>query len=299
MISKKNLSVIIVSFASDEVIFDCIESIDNEINIIVIENSRNAKLKSNLENKYKNVKCFLNDFNSGMGAGNNYGLSKINTDYALILNPDVRLEKSTLNEIFEKSKKIQTYSILAPIHLDTNYPNYKINKNSCTKEETNILDVISIDGYAMLLNIKRIEKALNIHISELFDENIFMYLENDDLCKRLIDRKEKIFIIKSSRVKHLGAKGVSEKFKYQVELSRNWHWSWSRFYYKKKHYSFFNALINETPKAINSLFKILIYFFFNKTKKEIHINKFIGFFYAMLGKPSTFRPKIDLDNLNN
>ena len=117
----------------------------------------------------------------------------------------------------------------------------------------------------MLWNIKRIEKALNIHISELFDENIFMYLENDDLCKRLIDRKEKIFIIKSSRVKHLGAKGVSEKFKYQVELSRNWHWSWSRFYWK--HYSFFNALINETPKAINSLFKILIYFF-NKT--EIH-----------------------------
>ena len=99
MISKKNLSVIIVSFASDEVIFDCIESIDNEINIIVIENSRNAKLKSNLENKYKNVKCFLNDFNSGLGAGNNYGLSKINTDYALILIPDVRLEKSTLNEI--------------------------------------------------------------------------------------------------------------------------------------------------------------------------------------------------------
>ena len=299
MISKKNLSVIIVSFASDDVIFDCIESIDNEINIVVIENSRNTKLKVNLENKYKNVKCFLNNFNSGMGAGNNYGLSKINTEYALILNPDVRLEKSTLNEIFEKSKKIKTYSILAPIHSDLNYPNYKINKNNHPNEETNILDVISVDGYAMLLNIKRIEKALNIDISKLFDENIFMYLENDDLCKRLIEKKEKIFIIKSSRVKHLGAKGVSEKFKYQVELSRNWHWSWSRFYYKKKHYSFFNALINETPKAISSLFKILFYYFFNKKKKEIHKNKFFGFFYSMLGKPSTFRPKIDLDNLNN
>ena len=68
---------------------------------------------------------------------------------------------------------------------------------------------------------------------------------------------------------------------------------------QKKHYGFLNALIDETPKAISSLFKILIYFFFNKTKKEIHKNKFNGFFYSMLGKPSTFRPKIDLDNLNN
>ena len=48
MISKKNLSIIIVSFASDDVIFDCIETIDKEIDVIVIENSNNIKLKKKI-----------------------------------------------------------------------------------------------------------------------------------------------------------------------------------------------------------------------------------------------------------
>ena len=58
-ISIKNLSVVIVSFHSQEVIDDCIKSISNEIQIIVVENSRNKTVKSTLENKYKNVKCIL------------------------------------------------------------------------------------------------------------------------------------------------------------------------------------------------------------------------------------------------
>ena len=156
MISKKNLTVIIVSFASDDVIYDCINSIDIEINIIVIENSNNIKLKNNLENKYKNVKCFLNSTNSGMGCGNNLGLSKVKTDYAFILNPDVILSYTAIDMIIETSKNIDQYSILAPIHSNKDYPNYKL--NSSNDLDNDLIDVDSVDGYAMLLNINRIKK---------------------------------------------------------------------------------------------------------------------------------------------
>ena len=56
-----------------------------------------------------------------------------------------------------------------------------------------------------------------------FDEKIFMYLENDDLCLRMRRKGEKIFICSSSRINHLGAKAVNKKFSYELELSRNWH----------------------------------------------------------------------------
>ena len=239
MISKKNLTVIIVSFASNDVIFNCIDSIDNDLNIVVIENSNNLDLKKKLEQTYKNVSCFLNSSNSGMGAGNNFGLSKINTEYALILNPDVILENSTISELINFSKEINNFSILAPIHSNKDYPNYKTIKG-LENDNPNFLNVISVDGYAMLLNLKKIKNALNLIDYRFFDENIFMYLENDDLCKRLINKKEKIFIIKSSKINHLGAKGVSQIFKNQIELSRNWHWSWSRYYYKKKRKNFYS-----------------------------------------------------------
>ena len=58
-ISRQNLSVIIVSFKSDEVIHDCINSIDSDIEIIVVDNSNDMKFKENIERKYKNTKCFV------------------------------------------------------------------------------------------------------------------------------------------------------------------------------------------------------------------------------------------------
>ena len=58
-ITRKNHSVIIVSYKSEYVIENCINSIDNEIEIIVIDNSYDDVLKKKIESKYKNVKYFL------------------------------------------------------------------------------------------------------------------------------------------------------------------------------------------------------------------------------------------------
>ena len=51
----------------------------------------------------------------------------------------------------------------------------------------------------MLLNKKKIIQ------NGMFDENIFLYLEEIDLCRRLRNAKQKIFITKKSKVFHLGA----------------------------------------------------------------------------------------------
>ena len=105
-ISRQNLSVIIVSFKSNHVIEHCIESIDKEIRIIVVENSNDSLLKKKLEKKYENVRCILSDKNIGMGAGNNLGLRYVTTDFVLILNPDVKLEKDAISELIKASKKL-------------------------------------------------------------------------------------------------------------------------------------------------------------------------------------------------
>ena len=94
----------------------------------------------------------------------------------------------------------------------------------------------------MLLNLKRINNLNNFENFKYFDENIFLYLENDDLCKRITDNNENIYIVPKSKIKHLGASAVDKKYAHQIELSRNWHWVWSKFYFNKKHYGFLNAL---------------------------------------------------------
>ena len=102
-ITRQNFSVIIVSFKSDHVIEKCINSIDNQIEIIVVDNSNDIQFKNKIEKKYNNVKCILSSSNIGMGAGNNLGIKNVSNDYAFILNPDVILQNDSIDEIINES----------------------------------------------------------------------------------------------------------------------------------------------------------------------------------------------------
>ena len=293
-ISRRNLSIIVVSFMSDEVIHNCINSIPDDINIIVVDNSSNKIFKQNIEKRYNNVHCILSHENLGMGSGNNLGLKKIKTDYAFIINPDVIFEENTIDEIINASNNLKSFAVIAPILNNKNFPNYKLYGNQTHSNETVApFKVKSVDGFALVLNIRRLNKLESFKDKNYFDENFFLYLENDDLCKRIIDNNENIYIAPTSRINHLGGSAVDKKFEYEVELSRNWHWIWSKFYYNKKHNGFLIALLNGFPSFFSAIFKIPFYFFFDKRKKDIYYYRALGFLNALLGRKSYLRPKIN------
>ena len=289
-ISRQNLSIVIVTFKSELVIHECIKSIEKDIKIIVVENSDNSLFKEELENTYDNVSCVLTSKNLGMGVANNIGIKKAKTDFVLILNPDVILETSTINELIIASQKIKNFAILAPISIDVDYPNYKLFNDRKNNQESNFsFKVKSVDGFAMLFNKKHLDEVLS---KDYFDQNFFMYLENDDLCKRITQINENIFIVPKSKIKHLGAKGVNEKYNKEIELSRNWHWIWSKFYFNKKHFGYSKAFLNGLPKFISSLIKYFFYLLIkNKNKKKIYLNRASGFYNAAKNNPSWYRPK--------
>ena len=292
-ISRQNLTVIIVTFKSENVIDNCIQSIGDKVKILVVDNSNSKLLKSNLEKKYKNVSCILSENNVGMGAGNNIGIRNIKTDFALILNPDVVLDSNTIELLISETNKLKSFGIAAPIETNENYPNFKSKKNtSNNNDEMEPFEVQSVDGYAMLLNLKRINELEKFNY---FDENFFMYLENDDLCRRIFNQNEKIYIIPKSKIKHLGGMAVDKTYEYEIELSRNWHWIWSKFYFNKKHHGFLFAFLNGTPTFCSSLLKFLFFLMTNNQKrKDIYLKRLLGFLNALFGKPSHYRPKVGI-----
>ena len=227
-----------------------------------------------------------------MGAGNNLGIKNVITDYAFILNPDVILETNTIDEIIFSSKKISSFAIMAPMSDSKKYPNYKLDKSSYF-DEINPFKVKSIDGYAMLLNLKKINQLEKFNDNFYFDENFFLYLENDDLCKRIIDCGESIYVIPKSKIKHLGGKAVDLRYKDEIEFSRNWHWIWSKFYFNKKHYGFFFAFFKGLPSFFSAIIKFFYYFITMNTKKrKIYLCRIFGFVNALLGNKSLYRPKL-------
>ncbi len=295
-ISRQSLTAVIVTFKSDHVIHDCLQSISDQIKIIVVDNSNDQKFKENIEKKYHNVECILSSNNLGMGAGNNLGLKYAKTDYAILLNPDVILQKDTIEEIINGSEKIDKFAILAPLSQNSEYLNYKIDKKDLANvNDSEPFKVKSIDGYAMVLNLKKINQLDDFQDCNYFDENFFMYLENDDLCERLNKKNENIFVVPKSKVTHLGARSVDDKYSHEIELSRNWHWIWSKFYFNKKHYGFLIAFLSGLPSFLSAILKFSLYLFLNQTKKkQIYSQRILGFINALLGKKSFYRAKIDL-----
>ena len=288
-ITRQNLSVIIVSYKSDHVIENCITSIDSEIEIVVVDNSNNDKFKDKIETKYKNVKCILSKENLGMGGGNNLGINNVNKDFALILNPDVALENNSINEIIVASKEIDNFGIISPISSKDEYPNYILKKDH-NFDPDKPFKVKSVDGYAMLLNLKKLKKIENFNF---FDENFFLYLENEDLCKRLIEKNEDIYIVPKSKIHHLGGKAVDPKYKNEIEYLRNWHWMWSKFYFNKKHYGYLIALMKVFKNLISAKIRFFYYLItFNSFKRKIYQMRLLGLISSMRGKNSYYRPKI-------
>ena len=288
-ITRQNLSVIIVSYKSDHVIENCITSIDSEIEIVVVDNSNNDKFKDKIETKYKNVKCILSKENLGMGGGNNLGIKNVNKDFALILNPDVALENNSMNEIMVASKEIDNFGIISPISSNDEYPNYILKKDH-NFDPDKPFKVNSVDGYAMLLNLKKLKKIENFNF---FDENFFLYLENEDLCKRLIEKNEDIYIVPKSKIHHLGGKAVDPKYKNEIEYLRNWHWMWSKFYFNKKHYGYLIALMKVFKNLISAKIRFFYYLItFNSFKRKIYQMRLLGLISSMIGKNSYYRPKI-------
>ncbi|MBH00975.1 MAG: hypothetical protein CMI86_03165 [Candidatus Pelagibacter sp.] len=188
-IDLNNITFIIVSFKSENVIYKCIDSLPKQSKKIIIENSKNIKLKKDLELKYDNIEVVMND-NTGMGASNNLGISMSNTEFVYILNPDTKFTTNTFKNLIETSKTLNDFAILSPICSDKNLPNYKIFQND-GKNKNDILEVDTIDGFSMLINKSKFN-------GNYFDENFFLYLENDDLCLRTKKNDHKIYIIKNA-----------------------------------------------------------------------------------------------------
>ena len=278
-LNLKNITFIIVSYKSTGVIEACIKSLPKNSKIIIIENSKNFNIKKKFKNNRK-IKVILND-NIGMGAANNIGIKKSKTQFAYILNPDVRFNQNTFKNLVNAINQIDDFAIISPKNSNLKYPNYKISEGNHINK--NILNAEYLDGFSMLINKKKFK-------NKYFDENFFLYLENNDLCKRIKSLGENIYIIKNSSVKHLGASSANSKFSQKIEYLRNWHWMWSKYFYNKKHYGFLVALFRVTPNLLSSIFKYLFFsFFINEEKKMIYKMRYLGIINSIFSRKSWMR----------
>ena len=293
-----NLTVVIVTYKTNKkILTDCLNSIDPKVKILIVENSNQNLFKENFEKKYPNINIILSGKNLGYGAGNNLGLSKIKTKYALILNPDVILEKNFFEEIkIYLNQQINFHIIGIKYKNDQTWKSSgkfsefdkKIKLIKEEKSNHDSLEVVDwVVGNAMLINLEKFKTR------NLFDENFFLYFEEFDLCRRIKSTQGKIYSSKKLFITHLGKQSSTDQnHNLEFEMLRNWHWMWSTFYYHKKYYGFIYAVYKNFGKLFRSIFNLILsIILFNKKKVMIYYARTFGILNAILGKKSSYRVK--------
>jgi len=280
--SIKDITIVITSFRSKTKIKKCLNSIDKNCYVINVENSNDTEFKKNIEKEFTNVKCILTGKNLGYGRANNIGIRETKTKYALIINPDTELYPETLEAFLLSAHAYPDFAIIAPNII---YAEKKRRVDYSAKPK--IHEAENVKGFAMFLNLSEFKDI------GFFDESFFIYFEEIDLCKRLININKKIYLAPTIKINHSGGQSHDVSVNKEMELSRNWHWMWSTFYFHKKHKGYFFSFIFILPKLASAILKIVIYtLMFNNDKKNIYFQRFSGIFNAMKGNLSWYRPKV-------
>ena len=168
------LTVVIVTFHSSQIIEDRIKEINNQIPIIIIENSRNYELKKRIEKKFKNVKIIIPEENLGFGKAVNLGIKLSKTNMVFLSQPDVKLIDNCIDKLIDCTKNFKNFSVLTTCDLNneifTNYETYNSYPEIRGKNKHFLKEVDYVD-LTWLINKENFDE------NDLWDENIFLYFE--------------------------------------------------------------------------------------------------------------------------
>ena len=234
----KKLSIIIVTYNSEKDIYECLDTIYShcdipikELEVIIVDN--NSTDCDTMFNKLKtlwgeDIILIKNSSNGGYGQGNNVGIRQCSAPVVLIMNPDVRLVcpifRKAIN-LFSKNKNMCILGMKQWLTLEEPSNNsftctYRMNgylstilSALCTRLDFYIAKYMHFSGSCFFIN-KAMFEAVG-----LFDENVFLYGEEDDIHYRLMHRFKdcKMKYDKSLRYLHL-TKERQPDIKYEKTL---------------------------------------------------------------------------------
>ena len=293
-----DLTAVIVTFnTSEEIILNCLRSIDKNVKVLIVENSNNFVHEKIVESEFSNVEIICTGENLGYGKGNNFGISYVKSEYVLILNPDVICDKEFFFNIPKVINENQDFAIIGcqylqdKVFMPAGFFNIENNNKFISKFKNRDIKEIEkvewVTGCSMLVNLNKFNHK------EIFDKKFFLYFEEFDLCLNLIKTGKIIYTSSKLKIHHLGFKSSLDKNTLnnsKIINVKDWHYMWSSFYFYKKNYSYLFAIKKLSGKFFRSLFKSIFYtLLFKKENREKYLSRFLGLLNSMLNRPPNYR----------
>ena len=274
-----DITVVIITYKSEKIIHEFLKKIPTNIKTIIIENSKDYKLKEKIERDYKNISFYLKK-NDGVSSSLNYAVDKISTKYFLQISPDINFLYKDLDLYKNLAKKLDDkFAAIGPRFLNVKSKSHKQIKQY---KEYDIID--SIHGSCMFINKKCFEEIGR------FDDNFFLYFEETDYCYRAKKKGYYSFQINTSKVESLGRSIDIDNMDEKMSNILIWHFIWSKYYFNKKKYGNLLTFIIFIPILIRTIFKICLYKIIGNKKILKYKYRLDGLLKSIANKKSNLRP---------
>tara|TARA_B100000131_G_C17992619_1_gene563195 strand:- start:81 stop:944 length:864 start_codon:yes stop_codon:yes gene_type:complete len=271
---------------SEEIIFKNLEKIKN-FKIIIIDNKGNQKLKNKIISKFNISAYHLSTTNLGFSKGFNKAISLCTTKFAFIKNSDCYIDEDNILKLHNYIKINTDCGIVSPTSYDEN-GNLSYNAGKFPESE-NSDQILKVEGNVCsekVLGSSMFAKTEDLKKVGMFNEELFIFFSDDDLCKKMKSINKHIVQIYDSKCIHVH--GISKvKNKYNRVYLRELYFTLDELvYFKNIDKSRFNRL---KSKIINYFFKTLINLF---TLNILNLIKYYARIYAYIKFTIYFNKKI-------
>lgn len=225
----------------------------NGVEIFLINNSQDNYYLNWFLKRYENskkIQVVTADKNRGFGSGNNLVLSRLNSKYHIVMNPDVMISDALeLEKMVHYMDDNTEYGLLSPV---VKFPNGQV--QHLLKQKSNVLDMAlrftGLPGFS-----RRKEKFVNLpdgyestHPAENvpgsfmlfrtkvlkeidgFDQNYFLYMEDCDITMKVNQVSQTIFYSKAcvyhewQRENKKSLRGAIRMLQSMVKYFNKWGW---------------------------------------------------------------------------
>lgn len=223
------VTIVIVTYNSADVLANCLDHL-TDFHVIIVDNGSDDDTRIIAEQH--DAEFISSGGNVGYGRAANIGFAKVQTPFALLMNPDIEISGATIERLVEEMAYHPETAISAPLLY-----NHHTKRG---KQQTKLSNVHHIDINQPMNHVDWLSGAImlfctdNMQKTGGFDENIFMFYEDDDICIRAKNKGCELSVFTDYRAEHY--LGTSCPPSESYTMNKTWHMMWAKLYVEQKHH---------------------------------------------------------------
>lgn len=237
MSASQDITAVLVSFNSAGVLPQALAALKRAgvHHFVVVDNA--SRDESVAIAQAEGAQIVQNTENLGFGVASNLGFAQVKTPLAFLVNPDCVVDAHCVAALHQASIELPNTVIFSPL---LKLPNghtfvrgvsilcpYLAGGQRRKVLPNGAASYPIVSGAAMLIRMSVFENG------QVFDPNIFLYHEDDDLCRRVWAMGSSCVIVPEAVAVHDG--NTSSPLTTHLQYWKGWHMAWSELYVRRKY----------------------------------------------------------------